>query len=163
MGFPRKLTWQELTEKKIESEKIDELTKLIKDTLVTKIEGLEANVNKILTTLEEEPVDAKSVITKEESLVRRLDMLITEVTHKKCVDVDDFLELNEGGFMTFRKMCLKEIVTVKKFFGINVLDANDYTSSIIVSEYAISYIDNPSDALKKLDEVFRLAEGAMTY
>lgn len=163
MGFPRKLTWQELTEKKIESDKMDELTKLVKDTLVTKIENLEANVNKILATLEEEPVDSKSVITKEESLVRRLDMLITEVTHKKCVDVDDFLELNEGGFMTFRKMCLKEIVTVKKFFGINVLDANDYTSSIIVSEYAISYIDNPSDALKKLDEVFRLAEGVMTY
>lgn len=163
MGFPRKLTWQELTEKKSESEKINELTKLIKDTLVTKIEGLEANVNKILTTLDEEPVEFKGVISKEDSLVRRLDMLITEVTHRKCTDVDDFLELNEGGFMTFRKMCLKEIVTVKKFFGINVLDANDYTSSIIVSEYALSYIDNPSDALKKLDEVFRLAEGVMTY
>lgn len=163
MGFPKKITWQELTEKKIESDKMDELTKLVKDTLLTKIECLEANVNKILAALEEEPVDAKSVISKEDSLVRRLDMLITEVTHKKCVDVDDFLELNEGGFMTFRKMCLKEIVTVKKFFGINVLDANDYTSSIIVSEYAISYIDNPSDALKKLDEVFRLAEGSVTY
>lgn len=163
MGVPKKLTLDELTEKKTESKKMDELIKLVKDTLVTKIEYLEANVNKILTTLEEEPVDFKSVISKEDSLVRRLDMLIAEVTHKKCTDVDDFLELNEGGFMTFRKMCLKEIVKVKKFFGINVLDANDYTSSIIVSEYAVSYIDNPSEALKKLDEVFRLAEGVMTY
>lgn len=163
MGVPKKLTFEELTEKKTEIKKMDELTELVKDTLVTKIEYLEANVNKILTTLEEEPVDFKSVISKEDSLVRRLDMLIAEVTHKKCTDVYDFLELNEGGFMTFRKMCLKEIVTVKKFFGINILDANDYTSSIIVSEYAISYIDNPSEALKKLDEVFRLAEGVMTY
>lgn len=163
MGVPKKLTLEELTENKTESKKMDELIKLVKDTLVTKIEYLEANVNKILTTLEEEPVDFKSAISKEDSLVRRLDMLIAEVTHKKCTDVDDFLELNEGGFMTFRKMCLKEIVTVKKFFGINILDANDYTSSIIVSEYAISYIDNPSEALKKLDEVFRLAEGVMTY
>ena len=163
MGVPRKLTFQELTEKKSDSEKMNELIKLVNDTLVTKIECLEANVNKILTTLEEEPVDFKSVISKEDSLMRRLDMLITKVTHRKCTDVDDFLELNEGGFMTFRKMCLKEIVIVKKFFGINILDANDYTSSIIVSEYAISYIDNPSDVLKKLDAVFRLAENVMTY
>nr|DAN62919.1 MAG TPA: hypothetical protein [Caudoviricetes sp.] len=163
MGVPRKLTFQELTEKESEREKINELTKLVKETLLTKIECLEANVNKILTALEEEPVDSKSAITKEDSLMRKLDKLIAVVTKNKCADVEDFLELNSGGFMTFRKMCLKEIIDVKKFFGINILDANDYTSSIIVSEYAISYIDNPSDALKKLDEVFRLAEGAMTY
>lgn len=163
MGVPRKLTFQELTEKKSESEKMNELIKLVNDTLVTKIECLEANVKKILKTLEEEPIKHEDINPKKDDIERTLDKLIAEVTNKKCADVEDFLELNEGGFMTFRKLCLKDITVVKRFFGLGVLEANDYASAVIVSEYALSYLTEPSWGLQKLDKVFRLAENVMTY
>ena len=165
MGVPRKLTLQELKEMKAATNKdnYEKLFNLVSEVMIYKMEWLEANMKKILNVLNEEPVTPEDTDPKKNDLERTLCKLIAEVTQKKCADVEDFLELNEGGFMTFRKLCLKEIVVVKRFFGLGVLEAKDYASAVIISEYALSYLNEPSFGLIKLDKVFRLAESLMTY